>query len=116
MDADRPLQVALAFELLGAPRMKMLLASLPILALVHTAAAQPADRSVSPTATRTDPNVAITVSPLHLIIPMAEVTAEFRVAPKLGVAVIAGAGVFREQTTNERITLLEGGVSARYYV
>ncbi len=63
-----------------------------------------------------EPSVALTMSPIHLVIAMAEFTAEFRVADKIGVAVIGGIGSMREQTTNERITLFEGGVSARYYV
>lgn len=60
--------------------------------------------------------MAITFSPIHLVIPMAEVTAEVRIAPKLGVAVIGGLGMIRDATTNDRITLVEGGASARYYV
>ncbi len=61
-------------------------------------------------------SVAITISPLHLVVPMAEVTAEVRVADRIGVSVIAGVGSFRDQDTDETISLLEGGGSVRYYV
>lgn len=61
-------------------------------------------------------SVAITTSPLHLVLPMAEVTAEIRVADRVGVSVIAGAGSVRDQTTDEKISLFEGGASVRYYV
>lgn len=60
--------------------------------------------------------VAITTSPLHLVVPMAEVTAEVRVADRVGVSVIVGVGSFREQTTDEKISLFEGGASVRYYL
>jgi hypothetical protein len=84
-------------------------------ATVH---AQPgADSSeLHATAKRPDPTIAITVSPLHLVVPMAEVTAELRVAPRLGISVIGGIGRFHDQDTNEKIDLLEGGASIRYYV
>jgi hypothetical protein len=63
-----------------------------------------------------DPAVAITISPLHLFVPMAEVTTELRATSRLGIAVITGIGSFREMDTNQRVTLYEGGASARYYV
>jgi hypothetical protein len=56
------------------------------------------------------------MSPIHLLIPMAEVTAEVRLAEKVGVSVIGGVGMFRDQDTNEKIALYEGGGSLRYYV
>ncbi len=61
-------------------------------------------------------SVAITTSPLLLVIPMAEVTAEVRLADRVGVSVIAGVGSLRDQDTDETISLLEGGASVRYYV
>lgn len=80
------------------------------------AVAQPSDAPAAPPSARPEPHVAITISPLHMIIPMAEVTAEVRLAPKLGVAVIGGVGMIRDDVTDERIELFEGGASARYYV
>jgi hypothetical protein len=72
---------------------------------------------LAPTAARSDePSVAITASPVHLAIPMAEVTVEVRVADKIGVAAIAGIGALRDKATNTNVALYEGGVSARYYL
>lgn len=61
-------------------------------------------------------SVSITVSPLHMFVPMAEVTAELRVADKVGVSVIGGIGTFHDEATDQRISLFEGGASGRYYV
>jgi len=63
-----------------------------------------------------EPHVSLTVSPVHLVIPMAEVTAELRATSKLAASVIAGAGAFRDEDTNTKITLVEVGVSPRYYL
>jgi uncharacterized protein DUF3575 len=103
----------LALELQCGPT-TMKLTCLVLAVLTATAAAQPAEPT-APAPTRDDPTVSLTFSPLHLFIPMAEVTAEFRVAPKVGLAVVGGVGMIRDQTTNERISLLEGGASIRYY-
>ncbi len=62
------------------------------------------------------PIAALTISPFHLIVPMIEVTGEFRVARKLGVAVIGGAGAIRDMDTNALIKVYEAGASLRYYV
>ncbi|MBP6845949.1 MAG: DUF3575 domain-containing protein [Kofleriaceae bacterium] len=88
----------------------ILLSSLTLAVVASSLAASPA------TADGADPRVAVTVSPLHLFVPMAEVTVEARVAPRLGVAVIGGVGAVRDAATDERIRLFEGGASARYYV
>lgn len=87
----------------------ILLSSLALAVLASTTGA------ASATADGADPNVAVTVSPLHLFVPMAELTIEARVAPRVGVAVIGGVGAFRDQPTNDRVRLFEGGASARYY-
>ncbi|HUS32354.1 MAG TPA: hypothetical protein VMZ53_27830 [Kofleriaceae bacterium] len=71
--------------------------------------------SAHETSAREQPHVAITVSPLHMFVPMAELTVEARVAPKVGVAAIGGAGTYRTMDTNDRISLIEAGASARYY-
>ncbi len=76
-----------------------------------------ADDLAPPPATAADlPTVAITVSPVHLAIPMAEVTTEVRLADNVGVAAILGIGSFRDKATDMSVNLYEGGVSARYYV
>lgn len=41
------------------------------------------------------PVVSLTLSAIHLVLPVAEVTAEVRVLPRLGVAAIVGAGSVR---------------------
>jgi hypothetical protein len=63
-----------------------------------------------------DPRVAITISPVHFILPVGELTAEVRVAEKLGVAAVVGAGAVKVTGIEDRIAVWEGGVSARYYV
>lgn len=67
-------------------------------------------------------NVSLTFSPLHLFMPMLELTAEVRLARKFGVAALGGYG----QITGERdpgdtrepltATVYEIGAQARYYV
>ena len=88
----------------------ILLSSITLAVVAPSLAAPPA------AADGADPRVAVTASPLHLFVPMAEVTVEARVAPRLGVAVIGGVGAFHDAATDERIRLFEGGASARYYV
>lgn len=63
--------------------------------------------------------LAITISPFHLFLPMAEVTAEYALAPKLGLAGILGFG----QVSTEDIygkesafSVFEIGASGRYYL
>lgn len=63
-----------------------------------------------------DPRVSITVSPVHLALPMGELTAEVRLAPKLGVAAVIGVGAIRVDGIEDRVAVYEGGASVRYYV
>ena len=70
----------------------------------------------APSPPRKLPTAAITISPLHMFLPMIELTGELRVAPKVGVAVIAGAGGIRDMDTNALIKVYEAGASVRYYV
>src|SRR5437868_6732199 len=67
-------------------RSVLLVAVIPSLAAAQPSAAPPAPDigPVAPAAPPDDPSVAITVSPIHLAVPMAELTAEIRVAPKVG--------------------------------
>jgi hypothetical protein len=60
--------------------------------------------------------VSLTVSPIHFILPMGELTAEVRVADRVGVAVVLGAGAIREEVTDAKVGVFEGGASLRYYV
>jgi len=86
-----------------------------VLALLTASVAHADDLSVRESAPPRDPNVSLTFSPLHLFVPMAELTAEIRVSHRVGVALIGGAGTFHDPDTNGRISLVEGGASARYY-
>lgn len=48
------------------------------------------------------PSMSLTFSPLHLVLPILELTGEYRVNPKLGVAVILGGGKVTPETANPR--------------
>lgn len=56
-----------------------------------------------------DHKVSLTVSPIHLTIPVLELTGEARVHDRVGVAAVAGAGA----TTG--VTVWELGAQGRYY-
>ena len=63
--------------------------------------------------------VAVTISPVHLLFPIVEVTAELRVGPRLGVAAIVGAGALEVRSAaGEDLSFTAGelGASVRYYV
>lgn len=66
--------------------------------------------------------VSVTWSPVHLAIGMFELTGEIQVAPKVAVAVIAGAGSSTQQTvtingpTEYDVSLYEVGAQAAYYL
>ena len=78
-------------------------APLILLALMSVAHAEPEpERAVS-----------VTFSPVHLVLPMAEVEIEGRVAPHLGVAAIGGIG--RITSNNITATAYEAGVQGNYY-
>lgn len=53
--------------------------------------------------------VSVTVSPLHLVVPMVELTGEFRLDDKVGLAAIGGVG------SSAGVALWELGGQARYY-
>ena len=57
-------------------------------------------------------------APIRLIIPVGEITAEYRVMPKLGVSIELGGGkrTLTSGTTDVKGTELEGGAQVRYYV
>lgn len=68
-------------------------------------------------------DVAVTISPLHLILPVVELTGEFKVAPKVGLAAIAGFGSTSAKVIDASgdpasfdVSLYELGASARLYV
>lgn len=57
-----------------------------------------------------DTRVAITLSPLHLILPVVELTGEFKVAERASVAVIGGAG------RTSGVSLWELGAQGRFFL
>ncbi|MBK9034803.1 MAG: DUF3575 domain-containing protein [Myxococcales bacterium] len=62
---------------------------------------------------------ALTVSPLHLLFPILEVTGEYRLGPRLGVAGTLGAGRITATSAAGQdlsFTAAELGGSVRYYV
>ena len=62
----------------------------------------------------------VTFSPIHLIFPIVEVTGEFAVTPKIGVAGIVGGGTLKLENsrgeTVERLRAWEVGAHFNYYV
>ena len=65
--------------------------------------------------TRDDgPSMSLTFSPLHLALPMLELTGEYRVNPKVGVAVIVGGGKVTPKNSPSS-SIFELGASVRYY-
>ncbi|MEP6653229.1 MAG: hypothetical protein ABJA82_07710 [Myxococcales bacterium] len=63
--------------------------------------------------------VSVTISPLHLTLPIVELTTEVRVLDKLGLAAVLGAGkVTSEPMGAPKFTadVWEAGVQGRYYV
>lgn len=63
--------------------------------------------------------LSLTMSPLHLILPVFEVTAEYALQPKVGVALIAGYGSVKANDLDasaESIDVFEIGAQARYYL
>src|SRR6185369_10478727 len=58
--------------------------------------------------------VSLTISPLHLTLPVLELTGEYRALDKLGVAVIAGVGRYTDN--NLSAAAYEAGAQVRYYV
>lgn len=78
--------------------------------------APPPAEAPAPSPSRKLPTVAVTISPLHMFIPMVELTGELRVGRKLGIAAIGGAGAVRDDVTDQLIRVYEAGASVRYYV
>jgi len=61
----------------------------------------------------------LTLSPIHLLLPILELTGELRLGSQAGLAVIAGGGrvsVTESGGPTVRFTVLEGGTQLRYYV
>jgi len=59
---------------------------------------------------RSGHSTSVTISPIHLVFPFIEVTSEFKMEPKVGVAAIAGIGSIDD------FFAFELGGQARYYL
>jgi hypothetical protein len=93
--------------------MRFLVPCLALLLVPSTAAA--AEETEKPTRF-----ASVTFSPIHLVFPIVEVTAEFAITPKIGVAGILGAGTVKLENsrgeTVERLRAWELGAHFNYYV
>lgn len=61
----------------------------------------------------------LTISPIHLALPMGEVTGEYRVGDKLGLGGILGYGSATIEDSlgqDDTLTLIEVGATLRYYL
>lgn len=59
----------------------------------------------------------LTISPIHLLLPVVELTGEARVHDKVGVALIAGAGKYTDPNVSGiSATVYEAGAQVRVYV
>lgn len=94
--------------------MQTLRIALPILLSGYATAASAAPE-------KHDNSVALSVSPIHLLFPVFEVTAELLVSPQFSVALVAGAGSISIETTSngdtttDKFTVYELGAQGRYY-
>lgn len=59
-------------------------------------------------------NLSITLSPVHLVLPILEVTGEYRITDKFGLAAVLGAGRIKDGSST--FGAFELGAQARYYV
>ncbi len=71
--------------------------------------------SPPPPAGEPDRSVSLTWSPLHLALPMVELTGEFKPMPHFGVSVIAGVGSVTDDATKVSGRALEGGGQLNWY-
>jgi hypothetical protein len=60
----------------------------------------PAESQASPSPRKKERVFSITLSPLHLLLPIVELTAELRAVPHFGVALIAGYGSIHVDSTD----------------
>ena len=67
-----------------------------------------------PPPVRAHRNASLTISPVHLILPMAELTAEFRPAANVGVAIIGGIGRVTGTTGLQTITATATEIGAQF--
>lgn len=95
--------------------------TLSLLILLHASSARAqAPAAAVPEGSHPRRSVSVTVSPVHLLFPILELTGEYRAHDKIGIAGIAGIGRLSEKDklTDRTLsaTVLELGLSGRYYV
>lgn len=90
----------------------------PLASLVWVGHA-PADTRPVPARPAPAPRLTVLWAPLRLVVPLVELTAEYRVADQIGASITLGGGK-RTLTTGSNMDVpgneLEGGAQARYYV
>src|SRR5687768_4310361 len=86
----------------------LLLASLVVPSFTFAQSA--ADLEATPVERHVQHRFSLTMSPVHLALPVVELTGEFRLLDKLGVAAVAGAG------NSSGIFVGEAGAQIRYYL
>ena len=92
------------------------LVTLTAVAAVASAQAVPAAPS-HPASPRAPRSISVTISPLHLLSPILEVTGELAAGARLGIAALGGIGGSSATTGNNdtvRLFALEVGASVRY--
>lgn len=62
-----------------------------------------------------DQQVTVTWSPIHLVLPVVELTGEYNVAPHMGAGVILGAGRVTNDDETVTATAIEAGAQFNYY-
>lgn len=105
-------------------RTRTLLAAVALCLAWGLPAAAHASDPAEPVAEADDGHMlSITVSPIHLFMPVVEITGEYRLSPKLGVAGILGGGQYTQETkagdtviAEDTFTVFEAGAQVRYYV
>jgi hypothetical protein len=60
--------------------------------------------------------LSLTISPIHLLLPVVELTAEARVHDKVGLALVGGAGKVTDRASNISADAYEAGAQIRVYV
>lgn len=63
-----------------------------------------------------DQQVTVTWSPIHLVLPVVELTGEYNVAPHMGAAAILGAGRVSNEDDTVTATAIEVGAQFNYYL
>lgn len=69
----------------------------------------------TPVRAERDQRVSVTWSPIHLVLPVVELTGEYNVAPHMGAGAILGAGRVTNDDETVTATAIEVGAQFNYY-